>query len=438
MREESSGLSYIFDQGGRSMTIHASRRLFPWDSFRSWPASLALILCASALLGASAFAAAEESASDLFDTAFAAKPDHVILYIIDGLSYKTWARTDLPVLKKLISGGALVEQCVLPPSEHPVQGPYAEMHSCSIPNPVMMAGTLFLTKETEYFPQGIFPKRTTAFVANTENYSSLNRFYHYSYQKLGPDPEGIEMALTFMKTGKPAFMRLHLQEVGEASYQILFVRDNVPWRRNIWAKGSPYLAMLKQADGLLERFLRGLEEQGILAKTTLVIMGDHGEADTGYHPPESRDAAVTSIILWGAGIKKGVKIPYAEHIDAVPTICALLGADAPKTSQGRVIGEALSFPTGKLPPRQKLFQVMLDQFERYRSEDAETSYRLAQYEGPETSRLYRDYGNIAMNFYGIEKFVEWPKFERLDGLLDNNRKALDQLTGFLEEIRKLK
>jgi hypothetical protein len=371
------------------------------------------------------------------DIRFAQKPDHVVLYIIDGLSYKTWARTSLPTLTALIRNGVLVEQSYLPPSEHPVQGPYAEVHSCSIPNPVMMAGTLFLDKGTEYFPQGLFPKKTTAFVANTTNYSSLDKYYHFSYQKLGPDPEGIDMALTFMRIGRPAFMRLHLQEVGEASYQILFVKDDVPWRRNIWAEGSPYVDMLHRADRQLAGFLGGLEEQGILEKTALVIMGDHGEADTGYHPPESRDAAITSIVIWGAGVRKGVRVPYAEHIDVVPTICALLGTNPPKTSQGRVIGEALERFPGILPPRKTLLKILLDQFETFRLEESEASFRLTKLVSPELSRLYRDLGNIKMDFYGIDKFIEWPRFGRLEALLENNRKALDRLHILLEEVRAL-
>jgi hypothetical protein len=411
-----------------------------WESRFSQEKFVSFVLSFVLAVGMSALCLVRpaQAAADPFSIQFAAKPEHVILYIIDGLSFKTWARTDLPILKKMIDSGALVEKSYLPPSEHPVQGPYAEMHSCSIPNPVMMAGTLFLTKETEYFPQGLFPKRTTAFVANTEVYSSLNRFYHYSYQKLGPDPEGVDMALEFMKLGRPAFMRLHLQEVGEASFQTLFIKDNVPWRRNIWAKGSPYVAMLKQADVLLGRFLHGLEEQGILESTALVIMGDHGEADTGYHPPESRDAAITSIVLWGAGIKKGVKIPYAEQIDVIPTVCALLEIDPPKTSQGRVIGESLSHFSGKIPPRKTLFISMLDQFEQFRVKEAEASSRLANLVSPEISRLYRDFGNIKMDFYGIEKFIEWPKFKRLEDLLENNHKALDRMSSLLDEIRKIK
>ncbi len=377
-------------------------------------------------------------AADFTNVRFAEKPDHVILYIIDGLSYKTWAKTRLPVLEGLIRNGVLVEKSYLPPSEHPVQGPYAELHSCSIPNPVMMAGTLFLNKETIYFPQNVFPDMTTAFVANTTNYISLNKYYHYSYQKLGPDPEGIEMALDFMKVGRPAFMRLHLQEVGEASFQILFVKDNVPWWRNIWADGSPYVSMLARADAQLAGFLHGLDGLGILEKTALIIMGDHGEADTGYHPPESHDAAITSIVLWGAGVKKGIKIPYAEQIDVVPTICAILGVAAPRTSQGRIIGEALAHFSGKLPPRKMLFKSMIDQFEEFRIKEAESAFRLATLTSPEISRLQRDLGNIKMDFYGIEKFVEWPKFGQLESLLENNQRAISRLNNLLEEIRALK
>jgi hypothetical protein len=393
---------------------------------------------AVAVTGLLSLAGPAVGATDFSSVRFDEKPDHVILYIIDGLSYKTWTRTSLPVLKGLILNGVLVEQSYLPPSEHPVQGPYAEVHSCSIPNPVMMAGTLFLTKETIYFPQNIFPEKTTAFVANTTNYNSLNKYYHYSYQKLGPDPEGIEMALAFMKLGRPAFMRLHLQEVGEASYQILFVKDNVPWRRNIWADGSPYVNMLARADEQLAGFLGGLKDLGILEKTALVIMGDHGEADTGYHPPESRDAAITSIVLWGAGVRKGIRIPYAEQIDVVPTICALLGIAVPKTSQGRVIGEALAHFSGKLPPRRTLFKNMLDQFEEFRVKESESSFRLTTLASPEISRLQRDLGNIKMDFYGIDKFVEWPRFGQLENLLENNQKVLTRLAGLLEEIRTLK
>lgn len=375
------------------------------------------------------------AAADSFDIRFADKPEHVILYIIDGLSYKTWDRLDLPVLKKLINGGVLVEKNYLPPSEHPTQGSYAELHSCSIPNPVLMSGTLFLTKETEYFPQNLFPRNPTAFVSNGLTYRSLNRFYHFSYQKSGPDEEGVEAALEIMRRGRPVFLRVHLKEVGEASFQILNITDDVPWRRNIWASGSPYLKMLKRADELLGSFLNGLEEQGLLQKTALLVMGDHGEADTGYHPPESMDASITSLILWGAGLKKGVKIPYAEHMDVVPTMSALLGIPPPKTCQGRVIAEALSIFARKVPPRTMTLKKLLEQFEEFRLKAAEASFRLVKLESAEISRLYREFGNLKSGFYGIQRFVEWSRFKTAEELWKNNDEALSRLNGFLEELR---
>lgn len=392
------------------------------------------------LLGLLTVAGYPARAIDLVRLNPADKPDHVILYIIDGLSYKTWDRVELPTLSKLIEDGALVEQSFLPPSEHPIQGPYAELHSCSIPNPVMMAGTLFLDKRTVYFPENIFPDKTTAFVANTTNYSSLDRGYHYSYQKLGPDPEGLSMAVTFMKLGRPVFMRLHLQEVGEASYQILFVKDNVPWRRNIWAEGSPYVDYLRKADAQLAGFIEELGSQEVLERTALIIMGDHGEADTGYHPPESFDAAITTMVLWGSGIKRGVRIPYAEQMDVVPTICALLGIDPPSTSQGRIIGEALAKPIADLPPRRTLLRDLLLQLDGFRSAETEASYRLSclsARNSPESTRLYRECGNIRMDFYGIDKFVEWPRFGRIESLLKGNADALARMTALLKELRSI-
>lgn len=372
---------------------------------------------------------------DPFKIHFSEKPEHTILYIIDGLSYKVWNRVELPILEKMVQTGTLVEKNYLTPSAHPTQGPYAELHSCSIPNPVMMAGTIFITKETEYLSQKFFPGKTTAFVANTENYSSLNRYYHYSYQKLGPDSEGVDMALQFIKMGKPAFMRVHLQEVGEASYQIMKMTEDVPWRGNIWEKGSPYIEMLKQADNLLGSFLHGLEEIGILNKTVILVMGDHGEADSGYHPPQITDASITSILLWGAGVKKSVKIPYAEHIDVAPTICALMEIEPPQTCQGRIIAEALSHFHGEITPREMHLKKLIEQFAEYQKSEAVALNILIKIES-NRSRWYREFNNIKQNFYDIHRFSEWPRFKTIKELLEYNQKALNQLHAFLDEIQK--
>jgi hypothetical protein len=417
------------------MRLHLSLLKFSEVSQKSLVFSKAFLLLFCLLIYFSAPIVSKAREIDPLKVHFSEKPEHAILYIIDGLSYKVWNRVELPILEKMVQTGTLVEKDYLPPSAHPTHGPYAELHTCSIPNPVMMAGTIFITKETEYLPQKFFPEKTTAFVANTDNYDSLDRYYNYSYQKLGPDPEGVKVALQFIKMWKPAFMRFHLQEVGEASYQIMKMTEDLPWRGNIWAKGSPYIEMLKQADNLLGSFLQGLEEAGILDKTVILVMGDHGEADSGYHPPQIKDASITSILLWGAGVKQGVKIPYAEHIDVVPTICALMNVESPRTCQGRVIAEALSNFHGEIPPREMNLKKLIEQFEEYQKGEAAALNILMKIKS-ERARWYRGFNNIQQNFYDIHRFSEWPRFKTIKELIDHNQKALDRLHAFLVEIQK--
>lgn len=79
---------------------------------------------------------------------FHTKPEHIVLIIIDGLSFETWDRLELPVLENMIATGAVVDQLYLPPPAHPHEGPYAILHTCSTPNPILMSGTLFIDENT--------------------------------------------------------------------------------------------------------------------------------------------------------------------------------------------------------------------------------------------------------------------------------------------------
>ncbi|MCK4345144.1 MAG: sulfatase-like hydrolase/transferase [Bacteroidales bacterium] len=377
------------------------------------------------------------SAEDTNNVKFAEKPEYAVLFIIDGLSYKVWDQMELPVLKEMIKEGALVEKNYLPPAAHPHTGKYADLHSCSVPNPILMAGTVFITKETEYLPQNFFPDKTTAFVANTLAYRSLNRYYNYSYQKGGPDSESVNIALKFMEMGHPVFMRVHLQTPGNAGYECMITKEDVPWRSDIWAKGSPYRLKTEEADSLLGVFINGLKEQGVLEKTVIIVMGDHGQADAGWHPVETTNSSITTIVLWGAGIKKGVRIPYSEQIDIVPTISALMGVEPPKTSRGRIIAEALSQYEGELPPKKMLFKKMLEQFKEYRKKKAQAIGALEASSSSQVGRLYSEMNNIDQNFYDIHRFLEWPRFRTVEELLENNSKVLTELDRFLSEIQNV-
>ena len=377
----------------------------------------------------SAFSVAETNA-------FSSAPDHVILFIIDGLSYKVWDRMDLPVLGKMAGEGTLVEKMYLPPAAHPKTGVYATLHSSSIPNPIMMSGTVFIDEKTEYIQQKLFPGQITAFVANTYSYETLNRYYHYSYQRPGDDAESVHWALTFMEEGEPAFMRVHLQQAGGAGSMSMNPDSNESWRFDIWHGESPYRRTVATADSLLGVLVRGLESSGILSSTAIIVLGDHGQNDTGWHPLQFVDSSITTAVIWGAGVKPGVRVPYAELIDVVPTLSALLGCEVPKTSIGRPIVEALGAYSGPVLPQKRLISEMLDQFTRYRTSMAEATYLLEQIDSGAKGALYSSLErNVRENFYDISTFTLWPRFDSLEALIENNGVVLARLDELLVSIR---
>lgn len=378
-----------------------------------------------------------EGLSDPFQVQFSRKPEHVILIVIDGLSYQVWDRMNLPILEQMTNSGALVERVYLPPAAHPRKGKYAQLHSCSIPNPVMMAGTVFITEETKYLQQVFFPNRVTAFVANDLAYQSLSGYYHYSFQKSCPDSEAIAMAIRIIQTEPPTFMRIHLQDSGEGGHRSMDAPENVAWKWNIWADNSPYRLKTEVADRLVGDFIRSLEEQGILGRTALIVLGDHGQADTGWHPLEIDDSSITTMVFWGAGIKKGVKIPYGEIIDAVPTICALMAVPPPQTSQGRVLAEVLLEYRGETSPPQENFKEMIRQFAEYRKKEADISAALVRHaSSPQVGAWSTSFNQIKQDFLDIHEFVEWSSFKTVAELLENNSSALKRMDMLLQEIKK--
>ncbi len=366
------------------------------------------------------------------------KPTQIVLFVIDGLSYKVWDKMDLPVLEEMIPAGALVKQVFLPPAAHPHEGPYAKLHTCSIPNPILMAGTIFIDERTVTINEQFFPKQTTAFAVNAIDYRSLLRNYHYVYQKAGQDAEAAQAGLKFMEMGRPAFLSVHLQDSGEGGVASMRAAPGAPWKNDIWQPDSPYRKNLLNADRLLGDFIQGLAKLGLLETTAFVVVGDHGQADTGWHPLELWDPAITTAVLWGAGIAPKAVIDYAELIDIGPTICVLMDVGPPPTALGTIIGDAipgdLSVERPGPGPRPRLQEKMNAQFRDFRVLKADLDAFLAHTEGTGKGWNYSRLNNIARNFYGIERFIEWPRFKTVEELVEQNGQALENLKKFSGEV----
>jgi len=217
-------------------------------------------------------------------------------------------------------------------------------------------------------------------------------------------------ALEFLRKARPAFMKVHLQDVGNAGFACYESKDpSVPWHRNIWAKGSPYREAAARADDYLGQFLRELEALGLREKTALFVTSDHGQSDRGSHPFDDEDGWSMPLIVAGPGVRKGVRIEYAEQIDIVPTLCYLAGVAPPATAGGRILAEALEKPPADVPPRRRdmpeLNRVLL------RGE------ALISRRGAEAMREY----------YGLERILEWHRFGTVEKLIEHDRRVLDSL-----------
>src|SRR5690606_8913975 len=111
---------------------------------------------------------------------------------------------------------------------HPTHGRYANIHTCSYPNPVMMTGTVFLTAHQKML-QHSFDK--SAFIANTDAYHSITEGYQYVVQQTDTDAFSTDQAISLLDKDVD-FIRLHLQDAGTAGYQTFLADTDKPYSRN--------------------------------------------------------------------------------------------------------------------------------------------------------------------------------------------------------------
>jgi arylsulfatase A-like enzyme len=105
---------------------------------------------------------------------------------------------------------------------------------------------------------------------------------------------------------------------------------------------ATYYGMLAEVDDQIARILDWLDASGQADRTLVIFTSDHGENlgdhymlhklgwfDESYHVP---------LIVRGPGVRAGVVVDaFTEHVDVLPTICSLLGADIPLQCDGRAL-----------------------------------------------------------------------------------------------------
>lgn len=102
-------------------------------------------------------------------------------------------------------------------------------------------------------------------------------------------------------------------------------------RQHDSSEHGKYLDAITYFDGVLERLFEGLARQGVLDRTLVVLVGDHGEA-FGEHGTLQHNAAIheeglhVPLVVVGPGIAPGTRIKgLRQLIDLVPTTLEWLG-----------------------------------------------------------------------------------------------------------------
>ena len=358
--------------------------------------------------------------------------ERAVLFYFDGLHPDAIARFNLPNLKQLQTEGTTVEQAIMTFPWHPTTGAYGEMHTTSLPNPITMAGNLFL-RPNQKMLQDMFPRKIdTAIATGSKAYDSISSGFDIVDLLDTSDAELTDIILQTLETHDPKFYRIQLQDVGRAGYKTINAPDGTPWQADIWHRSSPYEAAAKEADRQLGRFIDKMEELGRWENTLFVFMAD-GQSRHGWHLPMDEESWQTPMIFHGANVKAGYSISYAEIIDVVPTIAYALGIESPNpgAGSGRIlksifVGE--SDITSEVPRRMLRFN---QQIKEYLLQTAKL--RLESLKDPLIDNLLMKERNASaltddiLPFLGINQIDRWYEAGSFDALLERNETALEYL-----------
>jgi len=300
----------------------------------------------------------------------AAVPDRTILFIMDGLCVGAPERIPLQNFQNLKKQGCYYKAVHVPLAAHPKDNKIYP-HTCSVPNPVMMTGTV-LFRPGDQMIQDVFQQKKTAFVTNSKSYLSVSKgFDIYLIIDQNPpsdDAPVVEKAKEIIESENPVFIRVHLQGPGRGGYDgSVDMNKDKSWYRNIWHTESLYVRSMKKADRLLGEFIAWLEATDQMDKSVMIVTSDNGQTVTGGHPPYAQGSNTTPMLIFGPGIKKGWVFDYAEIIDIVPTIAHIHSISPPNNCKGRVLLESI-VGAGKdsIPPDryvERLNKALLEQHE---------------------------------------------------------------------------
>jgi membrane-anchored protein YejM (alkaline phosphatase superfamily) len=355
------------------------------------------------------------------------QPGRTILVIIDGLHYEAPKRMNLPNFSSLADQGTLVKKMTGIIPYHPTQGEYAEVHTSSYPNPMMMTGTIFLKADQPMLQHSI---EHSAFVSNSLSYQSITNGYKIVIQKTETDEFAIDQAIHILKNHEIDFLRIHMQNTGSAGSQVLNADSNEPYKYNIWHESSPYTPTAMEADNQIGRLIDELQNIGKWEDTLFILTSDHGQTKTGWHPTLPEESWIFPTVFHGPGIKRNHSIEWADQTDIVPTIAHLMKVELPNDDggSGRILHNVLNADSNDSAGSSKIFELN-KVFARYIIAEAKMLLNSSEY--PFLNSQVMD---LERDFYGLNRIMDWKNTESIDSLISHNESIVIEMEESLNEL----
>lgn len=143
------------------------------------------------------------------------------------------------------------------------------------------------------------------------------------------DRDVVDAALPWLADARAQLVWIHIDQVDYAGHH-----EGGPLAPG-WNEAA------RRSDDLLAEIVARLD----LSRDTLLVTSDHGQIDAGGHGGDDPVTLLEPFLLVGAGVKPG-SYPDVQMVDIAPTLAALLGANLPASTQGRVLEEMLALPAG--------------------------------------------------------------------------------------------
>lgn len=364
----------------------------------------------------------------------------VILFMIDGMHWQAPGKLNMPVLNSLIKEGTYIQKSYMIIPHHPTIGDYSKYNSCSFPNPILHAGSVFITPENKYLQEKISPRYQTAFVVNSTAYRSVSRgFTTCIMDSKMTDDQVLEQSIALLEKQPIAFMRIHLQSSGDVGQAI--VSTSTPdksYYGNIFGDKSPYIEAVENADKLLGQLVTFLKSTGEWEETVLIITSDHGQSIVGWHPLFDEDSWVTPLLFVGKGIAKNRQLSYFEHTDIAPTIAWLLGVEAPNIDggAGKVVSEIMAITDVSTDTCRMYIKTIDEQIKEFNI--LKSKLMIAAEKQRSLSNVIASLENENVTpepFYHQDRITEWKRAGSTRNMIEANEKILKQMRHQLRMIQ---